>query len=358
MLGPTGEQVMGSRGPRAGEADLELNQAVAQLELPIWLVELEAFTIVAASGAALRRIGRDPTEVVGASALGLFDGQDRLRAKAALEAIRDGVVDFYGAHREIRPTETTTEVAPLWVRAVQLDGQRMALVEAAGSSARRPLVDYLGSEPLVMAIGATDMSFTITAVSEDIVELLGIDPREMVGRPLVEGSRVEEVSRLIQSSRLADAGGSVALGARFTDASGAQRELCCILSCLVSEEQGYCFILVPNREVKSDSTSMREAQLEQHLWKIAAEVEASGILQNLVDLPDPQLLTQIGTLSTRQWDVLSRLMRGERVPMIAKELFVSQSTIRNYLTAIFQKFGVHSQGELLNLLRSKDSSSS
>jgi DNA-binding NarL/FixJ family response regulator len=47
---------------------------------------------------------------------------------------------------------------------------------------------------------------------------------------------------------------------------------------------------------------------------------------------------------------LSRLLHGERVPTIASELFVSQSTVRNHLSGIFERFGVHSQPELLKML--------
>ncbi len=56
-------------------------------------------------------------------------------------------------------------------------------------------------------------------------------------------------------------------------------------------------------------------------------------------------------LSDRQWEVVSRLNRGERVVTIATAMYLSQSTIRNHLSAIFEKVGVHSQRELLDALR-------
>jgi DNA-binding CsgD family transcriptional regulator len=63
------------------------------------------------------------------------------------------------------------------------------------------------------------------------------------------------------------------------------------------------------------------------------------------DLPD------LDDLPTRQREVVIRLARGERVKMIADELYLSETTVRNHLTAVFRKFGVHSQQELLTLLR-------
>jgi DNA-binding NarL/FixJ family response regulator len=53
------------------------------------------------------------------------------------------------------------------------------------------------------------------------------------------------------------------------------------------------------------------------------------------------------SFSTRQWEILTRLIRGERVQAIADDLYLSPSTVRNHLSVIYRKFGVHSQSELL-----------
>ena len=55
-------------------------------------------------------------------------------------------------------------------------------------------------------------------------------------------------------------------------------------------------------------------------------------------------------LSRRQSEILRRLLRGQRVPRIARELYLSESTIRNHLSVIYRKLGVHSQAELLTRL--------
>jgi DNA-binding NarL/FixJ family response regulator len=71
---------------------------------------------------------------------------------------------------------------------------------------------------------------------------------------------------------------------------------------------------------------------------------------------DPPAETSIRVLSrltAREREVVVRLMDGERVPGIAADLFLSQSTVRNHLSSIFRKVGVHSQAELIRVLRAK-----
>jgi|GEM_PF-222047 len=95
----------------------------------------------------------------------------------------------------------------------------------------------------------------------------------------------------------------------------------------------------------------RVASLEQRLWRIAREFEGDGVLVGASHAPDPYSLPGVADLSPRQWSVLTRLLQGDRVPRIAEELFLSQSTVRNHLADIFKKLGVHSQEELLDLFR-------
>lgn len=46
------------------------------------------------------------------------------------------------------------------------------------------------------------------------------------------------------------------------------------------------------------------------------------------------------------------LVAGERVPTIAGKLFISPHTVRNHLKSIYSKLQVHSQSELIVLVRS------
>ena len=111
------------------------------------------------------------------------------------------------------------------------------------------------------------------------------------------------------------------------------------------------FALLPDQVDTADSSADRVTELEARLRRIAAEVRAAGVIEEIDRLPAPGEHPQLDELTGRQWEILVRLLRGDRVPTIAEELHVSPSTVRNHLTAIFSRFEVHSQAELLALLR-------
>lgn len=101
--------------------------------------------------------------------------------------------------------------------------------------------------------------------------------------------------------------------------------------------------------VKDDH--VRADQLEQHLWRIALEVRAAGLMPVAGEAFPLGRIREFSELSTRQREVVMRLAAGERVAEIAREMYLSPSTVRNHLTAVFHRFGVHSQVELIAALR-------
>jgi DNA-binding CsgD family transcriptional regulator len=98
----------------------------------------------------------------------------------------------------------------------------------------------------------------------------------------------------------------------------------------------------------------RASELERRLRRIADEVEAAGLFQRAARLPDPDRVPGLETLSSRQWEIVTRLLRGERVPRMARAMYLSPSTVRNHLSTIFRKLGVHSQAELIDRLYPPD----
>jgi DNA-binding NarL/FixJ family response regulator len=105
------------------------------------------------------------------------------------------------------------------------------------------------------------------------------------------------------------------------------------------------------REGRAQTPDDRVAELEARLRRIGAELKAAGIMDDLDSFPSLTDHPRVAELTSRQREILVRLLNAQRVSVIAAELFVSPSTVRNHLMTIFTKFRVHSQAELLARLR-------
>jgi DNA-binding CsgD family transcriptional regulator len=329
---------------------------VSHFEVPFALVSLSTYVVIAANEAFLERVAKSSKEVVGHPGSDLFTGTDRENSLRAVQALQHGAVDFYTAERELSSSSTPQRMVSLWVRAIDFGEGHSGLVFINDriDSPGNPLVQHLGFSPLEMAVGLVNAQGIVSSISCDITTILKIPADEIVGKPLARTVEQESLCKLIDLGRRERYSVSMRVWLRGGD--NRVKEFCCIVTSLVDSPE-LSFILVPVYEPAAPSDSDRVAQLEQHLWRIAGEVQASGILRNVRGMPDAKNYPILNSLSTRQWDVLSRLLRGQRVPAIAKALFVSQSTVRNTLSSIFRRFGVHSQAQLLELLNEADGSS-
>lgn len=324
--------------------------AIGKLELPIVIIELDHFTVLALSSSFAAHVGLKPDEMIGKPILNLLADPDRADATLALEALRGGVIDFYRAHPKVRGADEQPVLGTAWVHAVEWGAKRVAVVEArmGNGPTDQPLGDYLHHGSLDMVIGTMDEQWVISVVSNDIKAALGISAEDAIGRTLTDLVHGNDENWLRDAWKMATVERAVSI--RVTPRhDGGWEQLCCLLSCLAGS-QNRAFILIRLFDVHRDSTD-QTSRLERHLWNIAAEVEASGILQRLGKTPNLAELPKMQLLSVRQWDIVNRLLQGERVATIAKELFVSEGTVRNHLSKVFERFGVHSQAELLKVLR-------
>lgn len=82
--------------------------------------------------------------------------------------------------------------------------------------------------------------------------------------------------------------------------------------------------------------------------------DAEAMLLELLEMAHQSTegpLPEAAQLTPRQVEILLRLLAGDRVLRIARDLFISQSTVRNHLSLVYRHFKVHSQDELVHLLR-------
>ena len=80
-------------------------------------------------------------------------------------------------------------------------------------------------------------------------------------------------------------------------------------------------------------------------------IQAIGTSRDLAGLRAE--VPQLSELSSCELEVVTMLLAGDRVPAIAKSLFVAQSTVRNHLSSVYKKLGIESQQELIDLLRGR-----
>lgn len=106
----------------------------------------------------------------------------------------------------------------------------------------------------------------------------------------------------------------------------------------------------------STSLERRLAVLERTLETISQELHTAGFAARERRVPYWRRLPGAELLNDREERVVDLLAQGLRVPSIAQRLYVSQSTVRNNLSAIYRKLGVVSQVELLELLVAEEGS--
>ena len=273
------------------------------------------------------------------------------------ELVRGGTIDLYSVRRWLRRRRSNPIEAESWVVVIDVEVRSRALwlVVPSGQDAGVPTVEpTLETWPNSVAgllVGSFDAEWRIQRVSVDVERVLGRPVEEMVGRKVTEEVHPDDLPRLFAAAAqcLVDlAAAGVALSWRHR--SGDWIQLHCIITRLADETLTFGFACSLG-STGGDADAGRAATLERHLWRIAREVETSGVVAGFSRVPDPREIPGLSELSGRQWEVLTRLLRGERVPVIAKALFVSQSTVRNHLADVFRKLRVHSQAELLELLR-------
>ena len=84
---------------------------------------------------------------------------------------------------------------------------------------------------------------------------------------------------------------------------------------------------------------------------VGRRAEIARLARELDAPMGPRHRSSQGELTRREFEVMTMLLDGNRVPAIAAALFISPSTVRNHLASLFRKLGVRSQQGLLDALR-------
>jgi DNA-binding CsgD family transcriptional regulator len=327
-----------------------LRAELSGLRLAYTLTRLDDLIVTDVTEGARELLGLPIERIVGRPALELVDPKDRAGVLAAVEALRSGGIDFFMANRHGFGARHPSKGLAVWVYAIDLEGVRWALTRWMDPEAlARAEHHAVRAIPRCEALAIVDRRGVVKAAIDTHLDLeLAID--ELVGKPILPAAEIERLLAGPEIRTIRAKGLSLAGPVTVPRRAGGTMILKAVATGLASSDDW----LVALMDLDSPPSG-REAELEGHLWRIA-EIETSGILLRAGRVPKLALarIPEAASLSPRQWEVLRRIMAGERVATIAEELFVSQSTVRNHLSKIFDRFDVHSQPELLARLSAGD----
>jgi PAS domain S-box-containing protein len=271
-------------------------------------------------------------------------------ARQALEGLRSGQFDAYQAHRRLSADGEPRDLIGC-VRV--LDRERTLALSIFLEPERGPSVELADVDA---AVGTVDGEGRIRHISADVTPLLGYLPPSCIGLALESLVHPDDHPALLNVlSRVATEDANISVDIRVRTSDGSWRPVHLTLGPATDGTTNFGFAAVPTAAVTvapGGSTADRIATLEQHLARIAREVEAAGVVGRGSRIPDPDVIPALGDLTSRQWQILTRLLQGERVATIAREMFLSPSTVRNHLSVIYKKLGVHSQTELIEKFQS------
>jgi PAS domain S-box-containing protein len=291
------------------------------------------------SGTALGRVARDFTlperEEDGAKYLGF---------------LTSSLLDGYHLNARIRQGSGEVVDVQVWVRRLELgDGHNpaAAIVVAPGDVLATDMNTTTVSNSTVdVAVIITDSGWVIEEASDAVRALLGYEPAALVGRSLLTLVHAQDTPPfLLGLAQTIASHQTVVARPRVAGSDGTWREMTCLLSA-VNPESPLRLGLVLSSCSPPLERAAQGGVLGPDLMRILEDITASGP----VNSGNEHVRKLIG-LSPRQREIVARLLAGERAPQIAKAMFLSPSTVRNHLTGVFRKFGVHSQVELMSVLK-------
>jgi PAS domain S-box-containing protein len=292
------------------------------------LMDVGTFTFVALSEGGAALFGQTPEALAGRSFLDFSDVPGE--AIATIELVRQGRLDGVRARRRFRLPDGTS--AHIQVSGWVIRGAAAAPTlgvwvadEPSGPAAGRPRLEVqmaappgppAWNAPPARSTISLDGDWRVVNAAREAAGLLATTPADLAGTRIVDMTHPDDVPALLMALAQATTDPEAIAPLRFRDGGDGWKSL----------------------------------------WARVAAEHVDGAVCFSLQLCDrsegaPGWPSGLPALTPREGDVMVRLLDGQRVATMARELHLSQRTIRNHLTAVFRKAGVHSQNELIELLR-------
>ncbi len=339
-------------GIAARASTAEFERAVGACEFAVLVWELPEGVVALANEAASTLFGTPLPALLGTKNVDLLGPRDAVEDSFA--ALSSRAVESLRAERHIPAPDGFTPVQ-VWSRVVEMDGALAAVAlyiptGELGRLGRDPSAPWRDLAPV--AIGTADVDWRIETMSSDLCDIIGTAASDCIGLMLLDLVHPDDATHLLDRSTTDHPVPRSHCHVRFRHRDGRWTDVCVLVAPFSEDDpERAAFALLGLPQRPAGATADRVAELELRLRHIGTEVRAAGVLDELEAMPTTSDHPQLSELTSRQWEILSRLIRGDRVPTIARDLFISQSTVRNHLASIYARVDVHSQAELLELFR-------
>ena len=305
-------------------------------------------------------VGRAAADLLGCEVADFIGPEVRSLATAVIDGVRAGFISSVDGNVDVLGRAGSRFVGCRILAIGTGPPHEMALASVTPSDA--PESPQAASSEIGVGTPHTDANQIVLATLDDEWRISELAPGSAGQLGLPEPNSTAVLPQLHELAHPADAATVLTRFGRHTDAPetftvrlrGPNEQwlsACATVSPLrghIPPKFGLVVRLLQPAEI-GDAQSERVARLEERLARIREVVQAAdeSTATKQVDLAE---------LTGRQREIVERLLKGHRVDAIARDLYVSASTVRNHLSAIFEKLGVASQSELIELLRDPSTS--
>jgi DNA-binding CsgD family transcriptional regulator len=324
---------------------------IASTSIAMGVLDTRSLTVTSANPAFAELLGRDLDVTIGLRLDDYLEGDRLATSKIVVDALRRGWMDSCEGEAEFLLGDGTVASTFTWSIPLGTEPPYDALLMgAAPVRTERPTgFEAHRVDPSMVVIGALDDDWSFSDLSVEAVERLGW-PTGQEGR-----ARVQDIVHPGDFPVVLALLGRVAVGKDATTiyvrVKGPDEEwlpACISVSVLCSQASPRFGIAMTLLGKDRGKHFERVDVLEEELWQLA--VDARARLTRVVSDTDAP---EVPGLTERQNEIVRRLLDGQRVQGIARDLCLSPSTVRNHLSATYQRLGVNSQSELIEKMRAQ-----
>ncbi|MDQ2748829.1 MAG: helix-turn-helix transcriptional regulator [Pseudonocardiales bacterium] len=326
-------------------------EALGNSPFPALVLEVPSERIVASSPGAQQLLDPDGGAVVGRH----LEDFTSDRAAPGNDLFAGGRLNGFEAFRVLRRPRGADQKVRMWIRAFDHQpASRFVLVVIVADQPTELSAGAANWRDAPAVVGTANASLLIERISSDAEALFGSSVDGLLGQSmigLVAEADVPSCLAALGEASASQNGVTINLDIRRAgEDPAAGHELSCEVLILPLQPSPSCaFVFLPTPT--GLSRTRVSADLSAILGRLGRGAEVAQLARGVFSGITERDIPGLSRLTTRELEIVTRLLDGDRAPAIASRLFLSQSTVRNHLASVFGKLRVTSQQELFNLFR-------